>query len=875
MIRRARLRRAFSLILLTIASMVALSYFMTRIVAANAATAVTPTARKPLVNLQNPRSLQLVYTGSAEAVAALRGVSAVPTALAAADFDADGAMDVVAGYATNSGGVLALLLGNPEAYAPHDRSLYRKALQGAVPATFRSNASVVAISESPDLLVTGDFNRDGHQDVLVAARGGGLFLLAGDGHGHLLAPKEVPLPGPVMALAVSGDAHVAVSVDGANGPRLLILAPGFTGLIRGATHGLPARGDAVAWGHLGGGADLAVGAGSHVMMIYDALGARPKTETVAVPFQVLALTLGDFIANRDSRTEIAVLATDGSIHLLQHGAPDTQPLTGEDILARRAAMTGRRQRPQNPQPTGTWSVAKELSHNGFAPAGPVSPAGFNSPRLAGAATQDLMLVDAGRRRLDILDTSGTAASPSAGVSFSGAPVAALALPRKINAVRDIVVLTTGQAAPVLISAGVDITFNVTTNNDEDDAGACPTSSTVTSGAGPDGVLSLREAVCEANNNGSVTSLISVPSGTYSLSISAYGGSGSVDASGELQLGTIAGANIAIVGMGTPANTIIDQTDGVDRVLEQDQPLAGSIAVSVSNLMLTGGTPTTGVDAAYGGGAILGGGNSGDDLTLTDVVMTNNTTAPSVAGGAMSFLVANLTVANSIFSNNLATQAVGGACACGSSDGQGNLVFTNSTFTNNTVTDASTLSPPGEDLGGALDLTPGIGYGATISGSTFTGNQSQGANGAGGAIDGDGAINLSNSRIVGNSAATGSGLALTGGSESVGTLTDNWWGCNAGPNSTDCDGVFIDGADGAAGTVSPWLVLGINASSTQLPPNGTSILTADLTHDSSGTGGFSIPDGTGVAFGGTLGTDSPTSATTGGGQATTLFTTASR
>jgi hypothetical protein len=393
-----------------------------------------------------------------------------------------------------------------------------------------------------------------------------------------------------MALAVSGDAHVAVSIDGPGGPRLAILGPSSRGLIVSATHTLPARGDAVAWGNLGGGADLAVGAGRHIVMIYNALGANPQTETVPVPFQVLALALGDFIWDRDGRTEISVLAHDGGIRILQHGTLDTHPLTASDIRGRRATMLVRGKRLQNPTSLGGWKVAKQLPYIGLAPSAPVSPSAFNSPRLAAAPTHDLMVLDAGQGQLNILDTSGTAASSRTAVSFSGTPVAAVALPQKINAGRDVVVLTSGQAAPTLIPADPDFSFIVSTVNDEDDAGACASTGTVTSGAGADGVLSLREAVCEANNIGAVTSVINVPAGTFSLSIGTYGGNGTGAYGGELQVGTVAGANISIVGTGMPSDTIINQTDGVDRVLEQDQLLVGNVAVSISNVTLTGGRP---------------------------------------------------------------------------------------------------------------------------------------------------------------------------------------------------------------------------------------------------------------------------------------------
>jgi len=53
----------------------------------------------------------------------------------------DGAMDVVAGYSTNSGGALALFRGNPDAYAPRDHSLYKKAVGGTIAPTFLPRAS--------------------------------------------------------------------------------------------------------------------------------------------------------------------------------------------------------------------------------------------------------------------------------------------------------------------------------------------------------------------------------------------------------------------------------------------------------------------------------------------------------------------------------------------------------------------------------------------------------------------------------------------------------------------------------------------------------------------------------------------------------------
>ena len=84
------------------------------------------------------------------------------------------------------------------------------------------------------------------------------------------------LAGEVAALAASGDGHVAVSVDGPSGPQLVILAPGMAGLTTSAIYPLPVRGTTIAWGNLGGGADVVVGAGSHLALVYNALGATRK-----------------------------------------------------------------------------------------------------------------------------------------------------------------------------------------------------------------------------------------------------------------------------------------------------------------------------------------------------------------------------------------------------------------------------------------------------------------------------------------------------------------------------------------------------------------------------------------------------------------------
>ncbi len=842
---------------------------------------IAPSHGRPLVQLRNPQGLRIDYNGSADGVAALKA-GATGTTLAVGDFDADGAPDLVSGYKTASGGVVTLLRGNPDAFAPRNPTLYPAAIKGKVPPTFLNEATAYAVPASPDFLAVGDFDRDGYRDLLVGTNGGGLYLLAGDGKGKLGAPQAVPLSGAVRTMDVSDGGYVAVSLEGPEGLRVAILSPGTHGLSEVGSYPTPAPATSLAWGSLGGGLDLAVGAGNNVMMIYAPLGSNPETETVTLPVSVQALAMGDYIWDRDGRQEIAVLGGDGTVRILQHGTLDTRPLTAADIPGRRAALRARPSEMPSPMAMGPWTVAKQLPATGATPAGPASRSTFSSPRLAAASTHDLMLLDAGKNQVTLLDTSGKAENATATIAFSGTPVAALALPQKINAGRDLVVLTSSAVEPIVTEDAPDPTYNVNTTADIDTVGACAQNSTITSSGG---TLSLREAVCEANNSGAATSVINLPAGTYDLAISTFGGNDSASSSPELQVGIQSGNNITISGAGA-GSTIIQQTALGSRIIEADQELAGNEPLAVQNLSLQLGNCTdSGLDCLdNGGGAILAGGVTGDTLAITNVTFNDNTTqsAAGTLGGAVQYTGSLLSITGSTFTQNTASGtggAQGGAVqvenvidAIGVA---GSVTITDSTFSGN-----SSSGNNGNANGGGLFFEGSAGFNGSVTGSTFTGNtaSSTASTGAatGGGIEAEGGgtdtFSVSNSRIVGNSVSASSAVAT--GYYSFGlinAITNNWWGCNGGPGASGCDTVFFDTADGGSGfTFNPWLVLSINAGSTQVDASATTGLTADLTHNSSGGSGFSVPDGTPVSFGATLGTISGASSTLTNGTGAATF-----
>lgn len=427
--------------------------------------------------------------------------------------------------------------------------------------------------------------------------------------------------------------------------------------------------------------------------------------------------------------------------------------------------------------------------------------------------------------LNILDTGAATNARTVAVAFSGSPVAAYALPQKLNAEREIVVLTSAQTAPTLLTVVPQASVGPSWTADEDDADACTDSSITLGTTGPDGEISLREAVCEANNyfaqsnTGTVT--ITVPANTYNLSLNTGG------VAGELQAGTVSGATISIIGLGgMPAETVINQTDGIDRDLNEDPAGAGNVQLSVSNLTMSGGFPAT-----NGGGAILSTAGDGDTLTITNMVISGNTSTAS--GGGVGFLSGSGTVPLSI---------------------------TNTTFVNN----QSATTAGGS--GGGLSVSVASGISASVSLSTFTGNSATGASGAGGGIAAAGTITVSDSRIVGNVANSGTGYYQSAGTA---TIIDNWWGCNSGPGSSGCDAVAQNAAATAA--FNPWIVLTIDANPSTIQIDGNSTLTADLTNDSNGGTGFDVPNSTPVTFSDTLGTVTPLTSTFINGTAQAIFT----
>src|SRR5687768_10580189 len=236
-------------------------------------------ARKVVNGLSNNHELRSKYICSEHLQGAFENNQAEPRSLASADFDEDGVPDLVSGYASGKKGIVSLRRGNIDSIYPNTPEANQRKLTGELSgAPFLSPAHLFETAFAPDFLGTGDFNADGHWDVVLGARGiAFLSILNGDGHGSFGETKKIGLPGGVTALTTGeinradGLTDVIVAINGESGSQVLVFE-GPSGALKATpeSFSLPAPATSLALGHLSSAytVDLAVSAGAELLVIY-------------------------------------------------------------------------------------------------------------------------------------------------------------------------------------------------------------------------------------------------------------------------------------------------------------------------------------------------------------------------------------------------------------------------------------------------------------------------------------------------------------------------------------------------------------------------------------------------------------------------------
>ncbi|UXI65906.1 Ig-like domain repeat protein [Tahibacter amnicola] len=772
----------------------------------------------PGVVLRDGYAMQRNYRGDRDAVAALRAGDAHPLALASADVDHNGTPDLLASYAVGSTGVVTLQRGNTDAFAPADESIYPRIQQGYDPDSLLPETQSFAVPVAPHFLVSGRFSDGAGVDILVAAKGGGLYLLKGDGAGTFGVAQEIPLPGTVTSLAAGefrahdGYTDLAVGVSMADGNALLVFDDAVAGFAKPVL-ALPMTEpvSAIEFGGMDDDpfTDVIAASGSEVVVVHGWSRKEPadpasRVERIEVAQTVSGLAVGEFTWDRAGRTEIAALTADGTVHLVHGSDLDSRPFTAAETAARNRGMLlpqGNRAGDVETFPSwqparaAGWTLSQQITARSFSGVSTVAGKPLLRSNLSYRESDDLLLLGESRSTLEFVQQVSAMTWSARNASAEGmlerttldvasAPVAVLSLPKKVNGVRDFVVLAAGSAAPVIVPHAPNTT--ITVDRTDDPSGAGLTAASACTAAGND--CSLRGAFQFANNGANNNTTISLPANTYILSINGTN-AGGCDGNAQGDLG--ANLTMSLVGAGA-ATTIIRQTgtgpanDG-DRVMCMNEPFTLSLIYTFSGVTFVGGRDGTaaGTGAALGGGGIIGGEKS-NVLTMTNVVMANNQVtvlgSANLGGGGLQITGGDLNITNSTFGGasapgaytdrtstntaNLQAGSGGGVTFTPSAPqhtaGTGNLTVTGSTFQRNT---AAGIGGGGADLLIFAFAAPGgIGTGAaTIGTSTFANNQGLGTASGGGVIVESLPTTVATTAFTTNSAGNRGGAIFVGGS----------------------------------------------------------------------------------------------------------------
>jgi len=474
----------------------------------------------PSISLRNGRKVITSFSGGSPA-------GAKPLALASADFDEDGMPDLASGYAAADGtGIVTLHRGNVDALWP-----YGKAIENGEPPAFHPEARVFTLPEAPDFLGAGDFDADGHWDLVAAHLGGkALYLLRGDGHGGLAAAERIAVPGAITAFTTGeinrtdGLTDIALGVTGEDGAQVLVFESP-RGALRGdpETFPMPATVSALAMlalddSHFSG---LAVGAENELIAIHgrdrklthlkSVRDAVPPAEITrqTLPFAVRALAAGRFTSAR--LLDLAALGDDGAVHFLERPDAGYQAARAELPVTMAApgglaAIGHARAGNAGPLPKKPDQHELVLRDAVALPSRPDGAAHLVTARASANGGDDVLVVDGAARQLHLITRAARGAKTmarTASLETAGSPAAVLPMRLAPSALHGLVVLENGRTEPSVLPQQSTATFEVTNTGDAGPVGSNP-SNTAMPG-------SLRWAITSANNSpGTPTITFNIP-----------------------------------------------------------------------------------------------------------------------------------------------------------------------------------------------------------------------------------------------------------------------------------------------------------------------------------------------------------------------------
>lgn len=842
--------------------------------------------------------------------AALAGLNqSQPLSITSGDVDGDGVDDLVVGY---SNGVVSVHRGNLDAFAPQSDASLKAIGRGQFPAPFHLEANTFSVGMSPDFIALGNFTGLGNKDLVVASKGSNvLYVFPGDNKGNFGQPQSMSLPGGVTSLAAGafGNAKtiLIVAVSGKkNTFSLLVYGLSANGLTSLASYPIKGAASNIVFGDFGDrGPDVAFLAGSQIQVLRS---STMKVSAVSLPVTVRAFALGSFIYDRNGVSQIALVAPDGSVQIAVRNEFDPRPYSSAEWTAIKEAAPRGRPNPLLPGksfPGNGWKVVESFPGVGSMGAGQ-TPVFFRT-RISNHGADDVMLLNPFSGQLALIShpdlPKGATTFLPGQVSlrpYSGTPVAALPMRINVDGRLGVIALHQGEIAPSMLEPIPDPTFFVNRFDDPTPTSPIANACNNTSFADLSSSCSLREAVLKANGD-----TIMLQAGTYQLSRPKVPGDFSGQ-NGALYVNNTVTITGAVDGSGNPASIIqagTNNSNGVDQVMAVNSDISAftDATASLSNLVIKFGhnNGTFAVGDGFGGGIEFDtGGAATATLTLTNCLVTDNSTTDGDGGGLALFNTNGgsgfTTITNSTIQNNSPVRATSGAAGGGifaGTFGPAQFVLNNSKIINNNATQTSPATGSG---GGIFAFGPGPSTSDAIHGGSISGNNAAGdgggidttaglvvdsetvisnnraGTGGGGANGGNGAgvwfdasgenLNITKVTITGNSTPGGSGANPGGGGLWIGAASNlvvnmsfSRLAGNSAPNGSNLDFPVAGspsavtatnnwwGTNAAAATINgaatfdPFIVLTNTASPNRIGTNHSSTLTGDMSKDNHGNG----------------------------------------
>lgn len=454
----------------------------------------------PWINVTDGHDLLTAYDGPSDLVSLIAHDRARPLSLASADFDEDGMPDVLAGYGTARGGIVALHRGNVDSVYPNSPAAKRRKAEGTfsdVP--FLAPARLFETSVAPDFVEVGDFDADGHQDLVLASRGdNSIYFMAGDGAGQFRLPEAVVLPGRVAAMT-SGDvnradglADLVIAVSENQASKLLVFE-GSRGAVRSIPEAidLPSEATSIEIGYLTDApqADIAVAAGRELLIVHgrdrklflseqERIGVTdPQITRRTFPSKLTSLAIGDFTG--DLKLDLGVALEDGTVQVVSQMKPRGKSL-------------------QAAAPVEDWTVDTLATNSGTA------GAKLFCARLSALSHETLVMEDTSNHKLQVwMDDderrkrgdvtlkalTGEREKP-VGLDVDGEPVAVLPMRLNMDGLSDLVVLRSGHSSIAVVTS-VSSVVPVCNQQDCVNCGSLRDAITAANGSGGGNVITFQ------------------------------------------------------------------------------------------------------------------------------------------------------------------------------------------------------------------------------------------------------------------------------------------------------------------------------------------------------------------------------------------------